>query len=214
LANHPCPRSRQRCHARRHGAVGPLHEHRLGWRWLGLLLLPLSRAREGSDCGRAHRGTCCVLPCAGHVAARGSPGPSTPDQPHLVHVASVTEDGRYAAIYSSPGSGGHHCPTAATASATCRSVRPRNWPGSSKAAYLPWPTSVAAASTGSLAARCGSASSAIRRTRPPFAPAWLLAVPQRPCGLDLSRHPGDDRGCGRPRRARAQLQVRRRTPGR
>ncbi|MBC8057154.1 MAG: S9 family peptidase [Rhizobiales bacterium] len=31
---------------------------------------------------------------------------STPDQPHLVHVASVTDDGRYAAIYSSPGSGG------------------------------------------------------------------------------------------------------------
>ena len=31
---------------------------------------------------------------------------STPDQPHLVHLAGVTEDGRYAVIYSSPGSGG------------------------------------------------------------------------------------------------------------
>lgn len=31
---------------------------------------------------------------------------STPDRPHLVHVASVTDDGRFAAIYSSPGSGG------------------------------------------------------------------------------------------------------------
>lgn len=31
---------------------------------------------------------------------------ATPDQPHLVHVATVTEDGRHAAIFSSPGSGG------------------------------------------------------------------------------------------------------------
>lgn len=31
---------------------------------------------------------------------------STPDQPHLVHVANVTDDGSYATIYSSPGSGG------------------------------------------------------------------------------------------------------------
>jgi prolyl oligopeptidase len=31
---------------------------------------------------------------------------ATPDQPHLVHIATVTEDGRHAAIFSSPGSGG------------------------------------------------------------------------------------------------------------
>ncbi|BBK42584.1 prolyl endopeptidase [Allostella vacuolata] len=31
---------------------------------------------------------------------------ATPDQPHLVHLADVTEDGRYAVIHSSPGSGG------------------------------------------------------------------------------------------------------------
>jgi prolyl oligopeptidase len=31
---------------------------------------------------------------------------ATPGQPHLVHIASVTEDGRYAAIFSTPGSGG------------------------------------------------------------------------------------------------------------
>lgn len=31
---------------------------------------------------------------------------ATPDQPHLVHVATVTEDGRLVAIFSSPGSGG------------------------------------------------------------------------------------------------------------
>jgi prolyl oligopeptidase len=31
---------------------------------------------------------------------------ATPDQPHLVHVAGVTDDGRYVTIYSSPGSGG------------------------------------------------------------------------------------------------------------
>lgn len=31
---------------------------------------------------------------------------STPEQPHLVHVAGVTDDGCYATIYSSPGSGG------------------------------------------------------------------------------------------------------------
>ncbi|NKE45315.1 S9 family peptidase [Roseomonas frigidaquae] len=31
---------------------------------------------------------------------------ATPGQPHLVHIATVTEDGRHAAIYSTPGSGG------------------------------------------------------------------------------------------------------------
>ncbi len=31
---------------------------------------------------------------------------ATPEQPHLIHVAGVTRDGRYAVIYSSPGSGG------------------------------------------------------------------------------------------------------------
>lgn len=31
---------------------------------------------------------------------------STPEQPHLMHLPGVTEDGRYAIIYSSPGSGG------------------------------------------------------------------------------------------------------------
>jgi prolyl oligopeptidase len=31
---------------------------------------------------------------------------ATPQQPHLVHIASVTEDGRHAAIFSTPGSGG------------------------------------------------------------------------------------------------------------
>ncbi|MBY0334516.1 MAG: prolyl oligopeptidase family serine peptidase [Acetobacteraceae bacterium] len=31
---------------------------------------------------------------------------ATPDQPHLVHIATVTHDGRHAAIFSSPGSGG------------------------------------------------------------------------------------------------------------
>ncbi|WP_206930837.1 prolyl oligopeptidase family serine peptidase [Roseococcus thiosulfatophilus] len=31
---------------------------------------------------------------------------ATPDQPHLVHVVTWTEDGRHAAIFSSPGSGG------------------------------------------------------------------------------------------------------------
>jgi prolyl oligopeptidase len=31
---------------------------------------------------------------------------ATPDQPHLMHVATVTDDGRHAAIFSSPGSGG------------------------------------------------------------------------------------------------------------
>ena len=31
---------------------------------------------------------------------------STPQQPHLMHLPGVTEDGRYAIIYSSPGSGG------------------------------------------------------------------------------------------------------------
>jgi prolyl oligopeptidase len=31
---------------------------------------------------------------------------ATPDEPHLMHIATVTDDGRYAAIFSSPGSGG------------------------------------------------------------------------------------------------------------
>ncbi|TCT04604.1 prolyl oligopeptidase family serine peptidase [Aquabacter spiritensis] len=31
---------------------------------------------------------------------------ATPDLPHLIHIAGVTDDGRYAVIYSSPGSGG------------------------------------------------------------------------------------------------------------
>lgn len=31
---------------------------------------------------------------------------ATPEQPHLIHMARVTDDGRYAAIYSTPGSGG------------------------------------------------------------------------------------------------------------
>ncbi len=31
---------------------------------------------------------------------------STPERPHLIHMAGVTDDGRYAVIYSSPGSGG------------------------------------------------------------------------------------------------------------
>ncbi len=31
---------------------------------------------------------------------------ATPEQPHLLHFAGVTEDGRYVIIYSSPGSGG------------------------------------------------------------------------------------------------------------
>jgi prolyl oligopeptidase len=31
---------------------------------------------------------------------------ATPDQPQLMHIATVTDDGRYAAIFSSPGSGG------------------------------------------------------------------------------------------------------------
>jgi prolyl oligopeptidase len=31
---------------------------------------------------------------------------STPEQPHLLHLASATEDGRYVIVYSSPGSGG------------------------------------------------------------------------------------------------------------
>lgn len=54
-------------------------------------------------------------PIAGHAVyfhALGTPQSrdrlvySTPEQPHLMHVAGVTEDGRFAHIFSSPGSGG------------------------------------------------------------------------------------------------------------
>jgi prolyl oligopeptidase len=56
-----------------------------------------------------------VAPVAGHAVyfhALGTPQSqdrlvhATPEQPHLVHIADITHDGRYAVIYSSPGSGG------------------------------------------------------------------------------------------------------------
>ena len=54
-------------------------------------------------------------PIAGHAVyfhALGTPQSkdrlvySTPEQPHLMHIVSVTQDGRYAVIFSTPGSGG------------------------------------------------------------------------------------------------------------
>jgi prolyl oligopeptidase len=56
-----------------------------------------------------------TAPVAGHAVYFHKAGTSqsvdrlvyaTPDWPHLLHIANVTEDGNYAIIYSSPGSGG------------------------------------------------------------------------------------------------------------